>query len=587
MGLIPEETKLEVLAATDIVDLVSSYQIQLKRAGGNFKGLCPFHDEKTPSFNVTPSRGIYYCFGCGAGGDAIRFVMQYESLPYPEALKKLAARAGINIAEDVYDPDEEKRSKLRRRITLLHKDITTWFTDLLLKNPIAGGARDYLKSRGVTSDVARRWNLGYAPNDVALFANWARTAGYSAREMVAAGILSLKDDDTPSRGTYARFRDRLMFPVANHYGDVIAFSGRLLDPEAKSAKYLNSPETIIFNTSKVFYGLDRAARPITKSRSTIICEGQLDLITCAEAGIENVVAALGTAFTEHHARTLARYAPEVVLCYDADNAGFKAAERAFAELAKSNLDVRVAVMPDGQDPDSLIRSEGADAFRAILENARPFFDYQVDRGLGSLDLSSIKDRVAFAHNVAANIARLTDNIAVDTAILNVATRLRLPPDELRDIVTRKRRDDRGKKSTNNPTSDGGTTPPSPPIINDRTVASICRLACTDPTAHNWIRGSGYIKLLAEIPETDLALKILKIQIDPSDPGASAKLLSSLSDPEQTYIASLIASPSPYAGIESAKILLLELEKSQLQRRLGALQGNYTDPSTDLMQEIIH
>ena len=588
MGRIPEETIQSVLAATDIVDLVSSYHIDLKRAGSNFKALCPFHQEKTPSFVVTPSRNTFHCFGCGAGGSAIGFVMDYENLTYPEAIRKLADRAGIQITEDTPDPKAEQRDRLRRRLLLLHNQIARWFHQLLLEDPDASAARDYLRRRGIDRPTASDWLLGFAPAQTKRYADWARDAGFSAKELVTGGLLALRDEDRPSAGTYPRFRDRLMFPVRNTSSDVIAFSGRLLDDHAKAAKYINSPETPIFNKSQTFYGLHRAVRPIIKAGRAILCEGQIDLITAA-------VAALGTAFTEHPARTLARYAAEVVVCFDADAAGAKATERAHAQLASADLDVRVAVMPQGQDPDSLIRSQGADAFIQLVDHAQPFFDFLVDRAQSSLDLSSIKDRVAFANRLAENIAHLNDPIAVDTAILQTSTRLRLSPDELRDLVRQHKR--RKHASPNRQSPPGPPTsrhdqparhnhqPSAPPQPQNRSLDALCVIASTDPDSHRWLNDPARLDLLQQVPGSGLLLQLLAARGADEPASHSAAVLSSLGPDQEPTLATLLAKPIPGTGLDDARLFFLDLEHSTLKRQLDGLKASLTSPSPESLQQI--
>jgi DNA primase len=374
---IAEETLQQVLAATDIVDLIGRV-VKLRRSGTNYTGLCPFHQEKTPSFNVNPARNTYHCFGCGAGGNAFRFVMEHDGLTFVEAVKRLAEGAGIRIEEEVFDANAEHAAKERQALLRVHKEIAEWYHALLLRHKAAQPARDYLTSRGITSQTAKNWQMGYAPASGDILREWALERKFSEQILVDAGILARGDEDSARPGqTYPRFRQRLMFPIRNADGAVIAFSGRMLDPNAKTAKYLNSPETPIFSKSKVLFGLDKSHRAIRKANRAIVCEGQIDVIMVFEAGFENVVAPLGTAFTDFHARMLKRHAEEIVLCFDADTAGYKAAVRAFTILAPSGLIVKVAPLPQGEDPDSLIRKQGTEVFRQNIESARDFFDHMI------------------------------------------------------------------------------------------------------------------------------------------------------------------------------------------------------------------
>ena len=580
MGRIPEETIEAVVAATDIVGLIDGYNIGLKRAGSAYKACCPFHSEKTPSFNVNPSRNSFHCFGCGEGGSAIGFVMKYENLPFPEAVKKLAKAAGIVIAEDVYDPKEAERSKTRRRIMELHKDATAYFHRLLLRSPLAKGAREYLKGRGISSDLAKEWKLGYAPESGAMLSGWAREAGYTETLLVDGGLLAYRDENYPGRGTYARFRHRLMFPVANDYGEVIAFSGRHIEKDQGGGKYVNSPETPVFNKSKTFYGLDRAKRPIIKANSSIIVEGQLDLITLVENEFTNVVAPLGTAFTELHAKLLARHAPECILCNDSDSAGFKASEKAFTHLAKAGVDVKVASMPPGEDPDSLIRTQGAEAFQKVIDEAKPFFDHLISHAAETQDLSSMKDRVAITDQAASLVAHLNDQIAQDTAIMNIATRLKIAPDQLRERIAEARKknhyqEKNARERAARQTSRGGpagydpstptiSAPPAEFSIRNRRVAWLCRLALTDLEARKWLGDLEHTNFIQEVPETELLLTIIASGETPS-----ATLILKLSEAEQRYLTALEFADFPPGNVEAA---FLWLQEEQLQYRVDALKA---------------
>src|SRR5437764_8746309 len=328
MGTIPSETIEQIAAANDIVEVISSY-FPLKRAGANFKALCPFHQEKTPSFHVSPQRQTFHCFGCGVGGSVFRFVMDYEHVDFPSAVRKLAARVGIPVIEERGPIGADDQVEARHILLQLHGEATAWFHENLIKREFAEPARKYLKQRGITGEIAKRWQLGYAPDEWDAFGGWARAQGYDTRELITGGVLKTKDENETHRrqSAYDRFRDRIMFPICNDIGEVIAFSGRLLKDEEGAAKYLNSPETPLFRKGNVLFGLHKSKRALIEANCAIVCEGQLDLISLFEAGIANVVAPQGTAFTETQARTLKRFVNEVVLCFDADRAGRQAGDR--------------------------------------------------------------------------------------------------------------------------------------------------------------------------------------------------------------------------------------------------------------------
>src|SRR5213595_1863467 len=412
MGTIPSEIIEQIAAANDIVEVIGSY-FPLKRAGANFKALCPFHQEKTPSFTVSPSRQTFHCFGCGTGGSVFRFVMDYEHTDFPSAVRKLAARAGITVAEKSRGraaDDEERQRELRQRLLKLHTEAAQWFHENLIKREIGEPARKYLKQRGITLEIAKRWQLGYAPDEWDAFSGWARAQGYDTRELITGGVLKTKDENETHRrqSAYDRFGDRIMFPICNDIGEVIAFSGRLLKDEEGAAKYLNSPETPLFRKGNVLFGLHKSKRALIEANCAIVCEGQLDLISLFEAGITNVVAPQGTAFTENQARILKRYVDEVVLCFDSDAAGTKAAERSLEALLQNDLIVRVAEMPAGQDPDSLVRREGREAFESRIAGAREFFDYWIERSVAEVDLSSLGAKMQLARQLADTVSRVRD-----------------------------------------------------------------------------------------------------------------------------------------------------------------------------------
>src|SRR6476660_4809141 len=365
MGTIPSQTIEQIAAANDIVEVIGAY-FPLKRAGTTYKALCPFHQEKSPSFTVSPSRQTFHCFGCGAGGSVFRFVMDYEHLEFPAAVKKLAARVGIPVVEERGpNPGEDDRQlETRRALLQLHAEAAEWFHENLVKKELGRPAREYLKGRGIDRRIAKDWQIGFAPESWDGFLTWASERGYSQRLLLESGLIAKREESGSENKGYDRFRNRIMFPIHNDVGEVIAFSGRILDKDAETAKYVNSPETSLFRKGRVLFGLHKTKRGLIEADCAIVCEGQLDLITLFEAGIGNVVAPQGTAFTEQQARILKRFVSEVVLCFDADAAGQKAAERSLDALLQNNLIVRVAEMPTGEDPDSLIRRQGKEDFEA-------------------------------------------------------------------------------------------------------------------------------------------------------------------------------------------------------------------------------
>ena len=543
--MIPEEKIEEILQATDIVQLIESY-FPLKRAGTNFRAVCPFHNEKTPSFNVNPQRQIFKCFGCGVGGNAITFVRDYEGLTYPEAVRRVGALVGIEIVEQELDAKAKAKQRQRSNLVELHEKATAWFHERLLKSADAAGARAYLKGRGLNSEIARNWRIGYAPDDGGRdFLAWAKSEHFSADLLILSGMAALRDENFPARGLYARFRDRVMFPIANDYGDVIAFSGRILDPNSKLAKYMNSPESPLFHKSKTFFGFDKGKRPIIKEKKAIIYEGQLDLITSVEFGIDNAVAQLGTALTADHARTLKRYTEEVILCFDADAAGYGAAEKSFAHLAAIEVMTRVVEMPPGEDPDTLIRKQGIEAFRQRVDDAKHFWDYQIDHLSGTMDLEDPRDRIQFANILAKTIARVKDKVVQDGIIHSVSTRLRIPAEDFRGRVASATKsvhseESRAEAYAKRVAEDGRTDTPEPIKIENTDIIVLCKLALTDPDTRAWLTAERHrMEPLRQMLETDALIKLWGADYDVSTPTAVSVYLSSLPAREEAFYTELL------------------------------------------------
>jgi DNA primase len=334
-GTLSPATRERIRAASDIVDIIGSY-LPLKKAGANFTALCPFHKEKTPSFNVNPHKQIFHCFGCHKGGDVFTFVKEYENIGFMDAVRRLAERAKIPLEFD-QTPGEQQSRHIKDQLLQIHEQITQRWQNCLLNE--AGGqiARDYLTKRGVSPEAVKLFRLGYAPDAWDDTVNWAKNKSHDLALVEKAGLILRKEG---SDKFYDRFRGRLMFPICDEQGRVIGFSGRVLSGDEKTAKYVNSPETPIFTKSRIFFGLDKSKRAILDAGFAIVCEGQLDLIACFMAGVQNIVAPQGTAFTADHARIIKRYVDEVVLCFDSDEAGQNAAVRSLDHLLASGLAVR-------------------------------------------------------------------------------------------------------------------------------------------------------------------------------------------------------------------------------------------------------
>ena len=369
---ITEATVEEIKARIDLADLIASYGIQIKTAGASKKACCPFHHEKTPSFNINESKGFYHCFGCGESGDAIKFVQKMDGLTFVEAVKKLAEQCGVKI-EEKEDPSAGKRKKL----LALMAELAQFYHRCLLKMKEAESARAYLKSRDLGDEVQESFLIGYAPNGAAPMMKWAEKYGFTAEEMEEAGVI--KPPRGPGDQGYHRFGGRLMFSIRDKQGRVVAFSGRQLVASKNSGKYVNSPETLIFKKSHVLFGFDKAAGNIAKSahHEAIVCEGQIDTIRLHISGFPVAVASQGTAFTEEHVKMLKKVADQVTLVFDDDAAGHKATIRTAGLFLAAEMPVRVVSLPEGDDPDSYLRKHPAEDFQRLLDNAESIMSFQV------------------------------------------------------------------------------------------------------------------------------------------------------------------------------------------------------------------
>lgn len=441
----------QVRQAVDIVEVIDSV-VPLKRSGSSWKACCPFHKEKTPSFHVSAARQSFKCFGCGAGGDVFKFVQLYENVDFPEAVRKLAARAGVALPERG-DPGEGQRRDERRRLLSLHAEVGAYWRELLRHDRRAEPARRYMQQRDIPLTWANEFGLGYAPDAWDDTLQWARARSVPESLLLEAGLVVKNEQGR----VYDRFRGRLVFPIANDQGETIAFSARLLDAEAKAAKYINSPETPLFTKSKVLFGWHRAKRAILDADRVVICEGQLDVLRCHAAGILNVVAPLGTAFTEEHARILRRATRNVILCLDADRAGMAAVERAAGVLAESgqnglerlvasDLGIEVLRLPEGHDPDSFIRQQGAEAFRKLLEAPLDYLDFLVEVKLQQFAHEAGGRRKAL-EAVAAALAQVPNAASREQMMQKAAVRLGSSPAVLLEEIERLRRSARSRKNS--------------------------------------------------------------------------------------------------------------------------------------------
>jgi DNA primase len=426
----------EIRARVDIVELIGA-RMTLKKSGGTFKGCCPFHREKTPSFHVNPVRQTYHCFGCGEHGDVFKFLEKQDGLTFMDAVRMLADRVGVTIQQDT-----DYNAQNRNLLYAIHAELAAFYQRCLKQTKEAETARTYLTTRKLSNEVVERFGIGFAPTqprDALL--QWTKKHGYTPEQLVSAGILTPpKSPDRPD-DYYDRFRGRLMFPICDRQGRVVAFSGRILDVKAHPAKYVNSPETDIFTKSRILYALDKAAAKIVKHprREAIVCEGQIDVIRCHACGFETAVASQGTAFTKDHVSILKKHADSVVLVFDGDGAGRKAALRTGALFLEAEIPVRVAVLPKGDDPDSLLRDKGPDVFRELLENAVSITTFQVETLRQAETMPDSIDAISrVSHGVLETLAVCPSAVLRSRLLQEAAEHLHLPFSALEEDLEKRR-----------------------------------------------------------------------------------------------------------------------------------------------------
>ena len=434
---ISEQTIEEIKARTDLADLIAGYGIQVKRAGGSYKACCPFHHEKTPSFNIQPAKGFYHCFGCGESGDVIKFVMKYEGLGFVEAAKKLAEAANITIEETNSDP----QAAARKRQLVLHAELAAFYRRCLKTAAEAARARDYLASRDIPDEIAEQFQIGYAPQRAEAMLKWAEKHHFTTEELEAAGVL--KPPKYPGGRWYSPFAGRVMFSIRDRSGRVIAFSGRTLETDKtkmRGGKYVNSPDTLIFWKSDVLYAFDLAAGKIANAkpiREAIVCEGQIDVIRCHAAGFSRAIASQGTSFTKEQVQILKKVADAAVLVFDADAAGQKAAIRTGGEMLAAGLLVRVASLPPGEDPDSLLRTKGPEAFQACLDAAESLVAFQVRIARAMEQTPDSYDAISRAARAVLALVRCSSSAVMRASLLQEAsTLLKIPVAALEEDLER-------------------------------------------------------------------------------------------------------------------------------------------------------
>ena len=387
---------------TDILRIVQGY-VPLKRRGNRYWGCCPFHQEKTASFSVLPDKGFFYCFGCHAGGNAFKFISLIENISYFDAIKLQAEKLGIPLPERKRSPQEVARDREIQDLRKVNELARDFFHNCLTMTRMGERGKAYFAARGIRQETIEEFQLGYAPPAWDKLSTAFLKRGIKQEFLLASGLCAERKQ---GGGLYDRFRGRVIIPIADERGRVVGFGGRVLDDS--TPKYLNTPETVLFNKRKLLFGLDRSHRAIQQEGRAIVVEGYMDAISVFDAGVHNVVASLGTAFTPEHAKKLLHYAPEICFCYDSDEAGQKATIRALSIVRDTGARVRVIVVPDGKDPDEFIRKHGADAFRALVEKALPLVEYRLRYVLSHTNYDTLDGKVKALHEMMPVLAGIRE-----------------------------------------------------------------------------------------------------------------------------------------------------------------------------------
>jgi DNA primase len=572
----------EIRRRANIVDIVSPHT-KLRKAGSRLVGLCPFHQERTGSFSVNPDKGLWYCFGCQAGGDVFKFVELIEKVPFQEAVEILARRLGLPPRT----PQDAARSRTRDRLVGLHEQAARLF-HAGLKGRSGQRALAYLKERGVTDQSIDGFLLGYAPDSWDRLLGAMEKKGFSGEELVSAGLAARRSEG----GFYDRFRERVMFPISDASGRIIAFGGRALSDE-QQPKYLNSPETPLFQKGQTLYAFDRARRAMADTGRGLIVEGYLDAIACHEAGFAETVATMGTALTASHVETLRRRTERLVLAFDSDSAGLAAALRGRDLFRQAALDVRVITMPEGMDPDNVIRQRGPEAFRALIEAAVPMIEWELGRAMAAAEgggdrdrMSALKDAVAILASVPAGVEREYYTRWLARAASAGA------PDQLRSIevaireelarsAARRTATDRRRESV-----PGGGEPASQP--RPRARAGRIRLSLLAALLEHGEPARRFLPMLEQEdfdgPEQQNVFAVIAALVERGEPVTSEAVLAEADPGTRTLLAELSMEQVPERLEEFLSSAVQRLVEARLKRKRRQLEERLAAATSDAERE---
>lgn len=559
---IPEDKILEIKNAADIVEMVSEV-VHLKKAGKNFVGLCPFHTEKTPSFTVSPEKQIFYCFGCGAGGNIFSFLMKNDGLAFPEAARSLAKRYGIDIPRRSLTPEQKKRMGERESLLKINRQAMDFFSRALRRGASGRTAMAYLHKRGLSSEIIARFNIGYAPKGWDHLLNFFSKKGVPLARVERSGLILPKKD---GRGYYDRFRERIIFPIIDVNQAVIGFGGRVMDNTLP--KYLNSPETSVYNKSRSLYGLHLSKDKCRKTQTVYIVEGYLDLLMLHQHGIENAVATLGTALTADHVRMLSRYVPRMILVYDSDEAGIRSALRCIDTFWKEHVDfsrgdvfreekadTHILVLPDGHDPDSYLREKGTGPFEKAASHAPGIISFLIEQSIGMHGLST-EGKIRVVTDLKGPLAAINDNVARALYIKQLAERIGLEE----NIILEKVREDSSEKGKKDSRRQKKNTDQKGSRLEQQIIAMMLQF----PGILSEIKKYNVIEYIENRHLQSIGKTILEHQL--SSVEQISGLLSRIDNPEQHRLVSALAMVEESWDESGCMNLIIQFVKKGQRRR---------------------
>ncbi len=543
---VPEDKLTEIKNAADIVDVISS-RVQLKKSGKDYTGLCPFHTEKTPSFTVSPSKQIFHCFGCGTGGNVFNFLMFYENMSFPEAVETLSRQYSIPLPSRRMTDQEKIQASQRERLLDINRKAMAFYMDKLLKSAEGVEARRYLKGRNIRRALVDNFGLGFAPAEWDGLATFLNRSGIPMAMAEKAGLVIPRSKN----GYYDRFRNRIVFPIFDTTSQVVGFGGRVLD-DAKP-KYLNSPETPVYNKRRILYGLHAAREQCRREQVVFVVEGYFDLLTMHQFGIGNAVATLGTSLTRDHVRRLKGYAKKAFLVFDSDEAGIKAAHRTTGIFMDEGMEAAVVLLPEGHDPDSLLFEQGADAFFKIAEKALGLVDFQVQSAIDRNGLS-IEGKIRIITEMSQPLAQITDSTARSIYIQYLAEKLGVDETTILEKVA---------QAQDKPKAVDNRTPHKPSAI-DRFESRVVAMMLQYPGIIEEIRKQDVLEYFEDIRLKTIGERILGIY--PHEVGGVAEFINRLEDESQRQLVASLCIDDALWEDQSCHMLLSQFFKAKSRRK---------------------